>query len=188
MSHARSVSLTTLATILCSALPWGCYEEANTCADSISRGELIINEIMGDVDGSDNGFEWIEIYNGSTRTIDLEGLSIVVSKIDGSSEKVHIMSNVGPILPGDYLVLGNVLEFVKPDYVDYCYEDSLGSLRNSDGRIALMCGSAVIDEALYGEFSEDKSLQFDGYNWCDSRSTFETDRYGTPGGQNETCQ
>jgi hypothetical protein len=178
------------------------------CAD-IVVGELVITEVFGDHapsaggSGADEGKEWFEIYNATGAAIDLEGLSIVHSRPDGSRENIHRMASV-TVDAGGYLVLGNVLpEFVE-GHLDYGYADELGDIFNTDGgRIAITCGSEVIDEILYDVIEAGVSTGFDGgappdYTanddlglWCATPEEvgydFEPDNFGTPGEQNFDC-
>lgn len=70
----------------------GCGGECGTCGLGQScdatgrcadlRGTLLITEVFYDAVGGDNGLEWVEIYNASSRTIDLSGYSLGAGGLD----------------------------------------------------------------------------------------------------------
>ena len=43
---------------------------------SLARAEVVINEIMYDLEGTDTGREWIEIYNNSNSSVDLSSYKL----------------------------------------------------------------------------------------------------------------
>lgn len=179
------------------------------CA-GILPGELVITEIFADHDapqgssGADEGKEWIEIYNASSGTIDLEGLTITHSRPDGASDHVHTISGA-TIAAGEYLVMGNVApEFVEGIF-DYGFGAELGDFFNTDGgKFVIGCGGDSVDEALYDEVVAGKSIGFDGgatpdytanddlVNWCnppeEAAFEFEQANFGTPGQANFDCE
>ncbi|MEO8698866.1 MAG: lamin tail domain-containing protein [Kofleriaceae bacterium] len=170
-------------------------------------GDLVLTEVFADfkapaggTSGADEGKEWIEIYNASDRPIELEGLRIDHSRIDGSKLASHFMAAV-TIAPGQYLTLGNATSDLLPAYVDYGYSNDLGDLFNSDGgKLSLNCGTSEIDSATYEEIKEGKSRQLTGAtfpdytlndvpaNWCEAAlAEFDPANFGTPGGESD-CQ
>jgi Lamin Tail Domain len=177
------------------------------CKDSLLAGDLVVTEVFADfkaptggTSGADEGKEWIEIYNASDRPIDLEGLRVDHSRIDGSKLNSHVMASV-TIAPGQYLVLGNTTADLLPAYVDYGYGGDLGDLFNTDGgKVALSCGASEIDSADYDGVKEGRSRQLTGAtfpdytlnddqnNWCEAADAeFDPANFGTPGTDND-CQ
>jgi hypothetical protein len=161
-------------------------------------GDLVITEIMANPAGRDEGFEWFEIFNPSTSGVDLTGVKIEAARADGTGQSEHKIAGA-TVRPGEYLVLGGMLDEVKPAWVGYAYGADLESLRNAGGTLALYCDQALIDSVLYLETTEGHSQGFDGTktpdsiandntdDWCDSRTEFDTDSYGTPGADNDPC-
>src|SRR3569623_1705365 len=161
------------------------------CVDAIDPGDLVISEVFAKPNAT--GAEWFEIYNASGRPLSLEGLTLVNSRVDGSSAKAHIMSTV-VIAPEQYFALGNVSEL--PGYLQYAYGADLGSLYDTGtGKLAVKCGDDEIDSALYDsvkaghsrELSDsqppDGTFNDDAANWCSEAETeFSAGDYGTPGG------
>ncbi|MBA3454227.1 MAG: lamin tail domain-containing protein, partial [Deltaproteobacteria bacterium] len=183
---------------------------SGTCDDRLLAGDLVITEVFADFaaapggSGTDEGNEWFEIHNTSSRPLDLTGLTLEHSRGDGGMAKEVTLDPV-TIAPGAYLVLGNVLADLAPAWVDGGYADRLGDLYNTGtGRLALRCGSTQIDEAFYAEVSSGESRQLDGgespeytfnddlVNWCEASHTatneFSPGNYGTPGAANENCE
>ena len=169
------------------------------CKSGLMAGDLVITEIMANPQGTDEGFEWFEIYNPSTSGVDLTGVKIEAARADGTGQTAHIISGA-TIRPGEYLVLGGMLDEVKPSWVGYAYGADLSGLRNAGGTLALYCDKALIDSVLYLEMTDGYSHCFDGTktpdsiandntdDWCESRTEFETDSYGTPGADNDPCE
>jgi len=183
-------------------------DDGGACADLLP-GDLVITEIFADhaapADGSgeDAGKEWIEIYNTTDAAIDLEGLTLAISRLDGASDHSHTIGAL-TVSPHDYVVLGNVAPEFVAGHLDYGYGDDLRELFNTDGgTLAIRCGTASIDEASYGDATAGRSIGFDGgiapdytanddaTRWCatpeDAGFAFEDANYGTPGAANYDC-
>jgi hypothetical protein len=174
------------------------------CKDTMIAGDLVITEVFADFrapsggTGTDTGKEWFEIYNNADHPLDLEGLTIVHSRPDGSRPMEHKMTGV-TIAPGQYFTLGNATPDLVPPYVDYGYSADLGELYNTDGgKLALKCGDQEIDSAVYdgvkaGHSREltdaqppDYTLNDDLMQWCQGDATeFEAGNFGTPGSEND---
>jgi hypothetical protein len=108
------------------------------CKDELLPGDLVITEVFADYQaanggtGADEGKEWIEIYNGSGRALELAGLEVVHSRPDGSKEKSHVLEDV-TLAPEQFLTMGNSAQDLIPPYIDYGYGDDLADLFNTDG-------------------------------------------------------
>ena len=181
-------------------------DNGSGCKDTYVAGDLVITEVFADFQapsggtGTDTGKEWFEIYNNTERPLDLKGLTVVHSRPDGSKAQSHVMTEV-TIAPGQYFTLGNATSDLVPAYVDYGYSADLGDFYNSDGgKLALKCGDAEIDSAVYDSVKSghsrelsaaaapDYTINDDLANWCQGdASTFEDGNFGTPGSEND-CQ
>ncbi|RMG17356.1 MAG: hypothetical protein D6729_08985 [Deltaproteobacteria bacterium] len=172
--------------------------QTTRCSADLLPGDLVISEIMANPDGTDAGNEWFEVYNALGENVDITGLRLISSRADLTGEKVHAVSS-GTIAPGQYYVFGEDSEN-GPPFIDYGYGAGLGSLRNSDGRIALECNDVIVDEVVYGNTSDGKSLSLTGAiapdyqanddpaSWCNSsENEFAAGNFGTPGAANEVC-
>jgi len=200
-----STTTTTLASALSAALLLAaCGSETGgglyDCASPIGVGDLVITEIYGNSPGGDEGNEWFEIYNAGTVNLNLRGMVLVRTDEEGDTRKEHVMREI-VIEPGQYMVLGGILEKYKFEYIDYGYGPDLGAMGNSSGRLLLTCDGTVIDEVSYVDLAEGKSSQLSGLisppdavenddwaNFCTGKTAaFFQDQLGTPGEANEIC-
>ena len=169
--------------------------------DGLVAGDLVISEVMANPAGEDSGKEWFEIYNATGAPLDLGGVTLVASRSDGTDEKTHaIAKDMLMAEAGGYVVVGGVLPELLPTYMDYGYASSLGSLRNSAGRLALRCGDTELDRVDYGELADgvsegvtgasppDSTLNDDPTKVCPATVEYEPMSYGSPGAGNEICQ
>ncbi|MEA2096775.1 MAG: lamin tail domain-containing protein [Candidatus Cloacimonadota bacterium] len=74
---------------------------------SLNALDVVINEVLYDPDGADTGYEWIELYNSSDLTINLQGWTI--EKAGVLFELVFTFPNIN-IEPSGFLLVGE--EFV----------------------------------------------------------------------------
>ena len=72
------------------------------CA-SLLQANVVINELCYDPVGDDSGFEWIELYNNGTGTIDLAGAKLLRA---GSSWTEVLTLPSFLLRPGRYLLIG----------------------------------------------------------------------------------
>src|SRR5262245_17962658 len=126
-------------------------DDSGDSCSGLLAGDLVITEVLADYDapagasGSDEGHEWFEIYNASAGPIELAGLTLEHGRPTDVDPKRHVMRAI-TIPANGYMVLGNVLDDLKPDHVDYGYANDLGDLFNTDGgRLALRCGTTIVD-------------------------------------------
>lgn len=164
---------------------------APTGCDGLVAGDLVITEIFADAaDGTDGGREWIEVTSAAAAPIDLAGVTLVHSRVDGSRAKRVVLGSAA-LEPADRHVLGNAADPL-PDLVDIGYGDGLGELFNEGGgRITLACGATIVDEAVYGDATTGRALQLAGAadytrnddpaSWCLAEGS------GSPGAVNPPC-
>ncbi|MGE0868038.1 MAG: hypothetical protein AB7P03_05745 [Kofleriaceae bacterium] len=201
-------SATTLMSIAAIALSLAsCGPSAPTtgCRDGILPGDLVITEVFADyvaptmgASSTDDGKEWFEIYNASDEPKELEGLTIVHSRPDGSKPSSHELGSI-TIAPGQFLTLGNSAKDLLPPYIDYGYMADLGELYNTNGgMLALSCEDTEIDRAVYDGVKPGHSRQLtsavppdytindEAANWCQANDTeFENGNFGTPGSDSD---
>ena len=153
---------------------------------------IVITEIMPNPGAvSDSYGEWIEIYNTTDSTIDIEGWMI---KDAGSDE--HVISNDAMsilVVPGDYFILArNGNEALNGGLVaDYAYTGF--TLSNSEDEIILTdAADAIVDEVHYTnawifgngiamEIHDLESNNNVAENWYASTVQYGDGDYGTPG-------
>lgn len=173
-----------------------------TAAGTIGYGGLLITEIMYDpVAITDTYGEWLEIFNNSGRTLNLENLIIMRDE-----ENMHRISSPLELAPGEYCVLARTATATGEEGA-YVYGTSI-SLTNTGAVLALYnagtddepgpliftvdygaegfpsgTGASVILDPLVSA-APDAVLPI---NWCTSVTPFGTGDLGTPGDVNDDC-
>jgi len=154
----------------------------------------------------DDKAEFVEVYNGSASSIDLNGCTLK----DKDTDTHTIASANGPtVVPvGGYLVLCVNSDSGTNGGVTGCYQYADFVLANGGDEVIIECSSTILDQVYYTdeEFPDTtgKSMQLssgsysatandDGANWCDSTTLFASDTeygddYATPGTANVSCQ
>ncbi len=183
----RLVSLGMLASA-CSPPP---YESEPPCEGWVP-GDVVLTELLPDPEGVDTGQEWLEVYNPGRVTVNLQGLTLSVSRGDGSQEKGLLLDEPVVVEPGGYVVLGDVRSETLPAHVDFSYGEVLGSMGNSGGVLGLRCGATLLDEVHYsgtarsglaraydGKLPPDPAANDDESRWCAAPAS--------PGAPNPPC-
>jgi hypothetical protein len=169
---------------------------------AIAFGELLITEIMPDPSAlPDTEGEWIEIYNNSDRTINLQNLVL-----DRDGTNVHTINDSIDLLPGEYYVMARTATATDA-VTTYVYGSAI-TLSNSGAVLSIYnedTGSGpgpVIFSVDYGEASfpsgSGASISLNpnllnasdavlGSSWCLSTSAYNTGDLGTPGVVNDEC-
>jgi hypothetical protein len=107
----------------------------------IGKSPIVINEIM-----YDDSVEWIEIYNRSSKTVDLSGWRV----IDKAGKESQDIGNF-PIEPDSYLVLSgdSAFSFIFPG-VQFIPLSPFPTLNNNEEEISLLDSfGTVIDRVPY---------------------------------------
>jgi predicted DNA-binding protein YlxM (UPF0122 family) len=121
--------------------------------ESAVAQDVVINEILFNPRLS--GSDYVELYNRSTKIIDLSKLYITARKADGSLQTgVRLAENNTPFFPQEYFVFTNDKENLKSEY--RCNENSnilqinsLPSMPDAEGNVQLVNSSAEIVDGLY---------------------------------------
>jgi len=169
---------------------------------TLSYGQVILNEVMFDPDGSEHMDEFVEILNLSeTDSVDLTGWRVG----DGSGEDGIVDAGEGVVLlPGQYGVVFDADYFGRSTLYDYLIPDEAlvltvdgstlgsGGLSNSTAETVMLFDAAGFVVAQYtysvGNLSghSDEKVDPGGLdipeNWEDSAVL-----NGTPGFQNSVC-
>ena len=128
---------------------WSALAETNYL--TASPGEVFITEIMADPLGEDEMGEWFELYNSTSRPINIDGWTI-----RDNSGQSHLIDNGGwlVIAPDGYLVLGRSVDRQVNGGVpvDYAYGIDI-RLGDKSDEIILMQGNTVTTSLGYGDFS-----------------------------------
>lgn len=121
--------------------------------ESISVGDLIINEIM--FENPLNSLEYIEIYNASNKILDISGLIFSTRKTDGTLNTGNKIPQKTLLMPNQYLALTENADSVK-NYHRVPTESNIvsstwSSLNNESASIVL-CNATkdtIYDECRY---------------------------------------
>lgn len=166
--------------------------------DSIAAGDLVINEILFDplVDGSD----YVELYNRSSKVLDLFGLEFANISKDSIANR-EVVSVHFILRPSDFVVLTKDTLNCKLNYPYHgqgqLVENNLPSYNNDSGTVLLLNGVIVLDRVSYTakwhfelmDNDDGKSLERINAedpsqlpdNW---HTAAETVQFGTPGREN----
>lgn len=200
------MSLAFLAACIAGLLTAGCsHEPIDIPCPDVSEGDLVVTEIHGPQSGDvDQYGEWVEVFNATGRTIDVAGLSVSFTKLDGSSKRAMFVRSPLTVEPGAYAVFGRQVAGSEPSHVDYGYiADIDANLFDSAAVEITSCGEFV-DLAVYRNLPTKGSLTLSGaispptsaanddeVNWCvDDREDENTEQMGvrgTPQEENPVC-
>jgi hypothetical protein len=168
--------------------------------EAVSAGDVVINEIL--FDPLSGGSDFVEIYNRSTKVIDLAQMVIcTIDTITNTITDIFVIAPEGFLLfPGDYLVLSENIYDVQSQYpastdLRRCLQMNDIPSMNVDGDIVMLTDISftVIDSLVYhGDWhfpllQETKGVTLeridfdrttqDATNW---HSASEESGYGTP--------
>lgn len=165
-------------------------------------GDVVINEIL--FNPRPNGFDYVEIYNRSTKVVDAGKLFIANRNNAGAISSLNRMSqNTFLLFPGDYLVVTEDLASLEMNYLvknkaAVSVISDLPSFPDNEGTVVVVNSLGVVaDEVKYSDdwhfdlIAEDEGVSLeridpagpsqDENNWHSAASTA---GYGTPGYQN----
>lgn len=159
---------------------FGCINEAlEVPCPNVAAGDLVITEIHGPQSGEDRYGEWIEIFNASTESVNLKGLSVRVLRLDGSAQSRLLVRDSVSMSAGSYAVLGKQVSGAEPDHVDYGYISDIDNKLYDSGAIQIESCGSEIDLVVYRNLPSKGSLVLDGSivpptavandeeaNWC----------------------
>lgn len=122
----------------------------------ILPNDIVINEVL--FDPNDGGVDFVEIYNRSTKVVDLKNLLLCTEDtITNTISDLNLIAPEGYLFfPGQYLVLSESSAAVQMQYpnatvIDRCLDmDNIPSM-NVDGDIVVLAdtGFHVIDKLIY---------------------------------------
>jgi PKD repeat protein len=113
------------------------------CPQIIQAGssDLVISEIMYDLDGSDSGREWIEVYNGGSENIEvLTGSGANAWRFfDGSNHILNLANGTSTIAVSEYFIIASDAQNFLTEHPGFALAvfDTVMSLGNSSSTIAL---------------------------------------------------
>ena len=127
-------------------------EREPVVCDPAGVSTVVINEALVDADGSDDGYEWIELYNPTASPISVAGWGIAAASDVDDQTVIDAAFPGGVEVPAQgYLVLGG--EFVEE--ADVVVPMSIGNGSNGDALILWDCDGTRVDSVLYGSNNDD---------------------------------
>ena len=165
-------------------------------------GDLVVTEYLQNPAGSDSNKEWLEVYNATSATINLQGWAFEDLGTDG-----FVVTQPITVVAGGYSVLGKSVDVSLNGNapVDYQYGGSMALGNSADEIVVYSPEGLLIDEVLYdggpgfpdpngassslGFGSYDALLNDAGVNWCVSTAAAfgSAGDLGSPGADNPTC-
>ncbi len=126
--------------------------------EEISVGDIVINEIL--FDPYTGGEDFVEIFNRSEKTLNLEGL--IIRNVDKVEDE--IISREITMAPGQIIAFSKDPQFLLDQYIppnsaNVILQD-LPSFNNSDGNATLLVNKNG-EEVLIDEFDYDQDYHFD---------------------------
>jgi hypothetical protein len=118
-----------------------------------NASDIKINEIFPNPDGTDGGYEWIELVNIGNGSVRLDGWQIDIGKSSWGSIAVVFPNGAG-IDAGDHVLIGGPdVEGANLQTTDNLSMGNASS--NADGVRLLDCEGAVVDTLVYGPVNDD---------------------------------
>lgn len=162
------------------------------------KGDVVINEIL--FDPYTGGYDWIELYNTSSKTIDLKDWQLANYDNDTIDNNKVILKHF-ILSPGEYAVLGKDSSFVKQNYPatvpGHFIQMDLPSYTNDSSTVFLIWNFQVLDKVSYSidwhfplldvtdgvslERIDPNGVSNSSSNW---HSAAEAIGFATPGGKN----
>lgn len=177
----------------------GCVRDpAPASCPELAVGDLALTEIRGPQNQDALG-AWVELYNTSTRTLDLEGLEIRFRKKDGSSETDVLVRRSLEVAAAGYVTLGVFADdTTRPDYIDYGMSSDFHTSFLAAAAVDVESCGVRIDRATYdvlpgmGTYSlgampptaDNNDLPI---NWCTDATNLAGTYPGTPRQANLAC-
>jgi len=135
---------------------------------SVAGAQVMMTEVMYDLEGTDTGREWIEVYNAGSSPVDMADW-----KLFEANTSHRLTAESASVIPaqGFAIIADNTAKFLtdNPSFSGVLF-DSTFSLSNEGETLILRDGSGTdIDSVTYssamGAAGDGKSLQKNGSNW-----------------------
>lgn len=161
---------------------------------TLHEGDLAVTEIRGpQTDEADTLGQWLELYNASGSSVDLQGMTIRFRKKDGSSETDVLIRRSVVAAADSYTVLGPFDDEARPDYVDYGFaSDFVGVTWLAAAAVDVDSCGELIDRVTYDALPKLGTYSFGGppsasgndfpTAWCTDATAA-----GTPQQENVAC-
>lgn len=171
--------------------------EQEICPD-IGLGDLVITEIGGPQTGNETLRPFIELYNASGQTIDLNGLRVRFRRLTGDEVGRFLVRREVPAAPGSYTVLGLDFDEDHEAYVDYGFNLDFHASWPGSAAVDVYACDTQIDQIRYdslpktGTYSLGANPPTEEANdlpamWCTDSTANVGSFPGTPQRENTPC-
>ncbi|MEZ4984021.1 MAG: lamin tail domain-containing protein [Saprospiraceae bacterium] len=114
--------------------------------------DIVISEIMYNPPGTDTQYEYLELYNNDTESVNLEGYYFS----SGIEDTLHAIT----LLPGDFLVLAVDSVSFEAAYGSAAFQWTAGSLNNGGETLELRDASGnIVDVVTYDDLAPGRKLR-----------------------------
>jgi hypothetical protein len=186
LRYDSAVRAAVLLVVICA-----CARDPVGNCPQLGPGDLVITEVRGDADFT-NG-PWIELFNATGASIDLQGIRVRFRSKDGHTEFATIVRRSVEVPPGGYVVLGKFQDGEQPAFVAYGFASDYQASWLADAAIEVDSCEQKIDVAQYdilpdvgtfslGSMPPDADQNDFTSSWCTDPSA-----NGTPGAPNIAC-
>lgn len=191
------------AALACASLACACaVEPLNEVCPALEEGELVITEIQGPQTDATTLPQWIEITNLSGRELELVGLHVVLSYLDGSGERVLVLRQQRTLPADAYFTLALVPDNDRPADMDYGLAEEYDGDLYGDGIVRIEACDTLVDAVVYrdltkagtwalGAMPPDAEANDAADAWCVDDTAAGADSPsgvpGTPGKANPPC-
>ncbi len=168
----------------------------------VVKGDLVITELRGAQSGADTYGQWVELYNASGGELDLLGLHVLFTRIDGGATARVIVRRSLPVPAGGYVVLGRAADDDRPIVVDYGMGTDFAVSWFSTAGVQVTACDLEIDAMQYGALPTGGSYSLGvdpptatandtAASWCTNAQpgtdTTQLGLPGSPGAANPPC-
>lgn len=132
---------------------------------------LVINEVMSNPTGDDNGHEWIEIYNNEENDVDLSTLTVSIK--GGAPIVVTLLSGGAILSPSRYAIIGSIVggatRFSQdyPSYSGPLFKSSISLVNSGITSIEIKLGGVSVNSlASYTAAKEGSTYSLLSGTWA----------------------
>jgi hypothetical protein len=165
------------------------YAKLTAVKPEFDRNDLAVNEIMYNP-GSEEKSEWVEIYNKSSRNINLKGL-----KIADSRDTMTVVNNSIELAPASYFVIARDSSFLRQYQIPNVTVGNFPQLNNDYDKVIIIDSlNRTIDSVSYkSSWGGNAGYSLERYSFDSPPNdsvNWKTSKYagGTPGGKNSVMQ
>jgi len=119
-----------------------------------STGGVVLNEFVSNPEGTDDGLEWVELYNATDANVILDGWMLAAASNIPYEDQIDVSLPAGTVIGArDWYVIGG--DFVEEADLMIGPDDFIGNASSSNDAIVLFdCDMNQVDTVVYGDEGE----------------------------------